>query len=459
MTGVLEHLFAADWLSLRGLLRLLLLSGLFTLAAIWAFPRNAPSRRALLLAAVSALTILPWALSWWTGVWTVEFTEAPVWTLATPLPNLLIWLWLIVAAIAIVSYLRAIAVELANIGKLPLLQDEEVNRVLAELCQALDISKPAVLKGSTACSCTVRGDILILPHDWQRWTSSTLKAVLAHELIHIHRKDDRWLILTRMLVLLYWWMPWLKFLFDSYLKVMEESCDDAASELVGERTEYVQALAQAAGVPGASANLSISNAPAMAIHHLVGRVGRFRHRRIIELDTAGVYWCVIGILVLVMFLTTFQPVTYTPVYRPPALTIAPDAPVRQAERNGATYAMVNDTLQVLSAPTPLEADRLMAPEYRAPAIYPGTAIRKGIEGDVVVEFTVNKDGSVSGARVVRSFPADVFDSSAIKAVQGSRYSRSESTYINDTLVNFKRGLSQKPHIRVQRHFRYRMVQG
>ena len=45
--------------SWREILRLLLLSAVFTFAAGYAFPRNAPSRRALLLAAACALVFLP----------------------------------------------------------------------------------------------------------------------------------------------------------------------------------------------------------------------------------------------------------------------------------------------------------------------------------------------------------------------------------------------------------------
>ena len=69
-------LLSNDWLSLRDVSRLLLLSGLFTAAALLAFPRNAPTRRALLLAAVTALTVIPFLLAQ-SGTWTLELEQLP----------------------------------------------------------------------------------------------------------------------------------------------------------------------------------------------------------------------------------------------------------------------------------------------------------------------------------------------------------------------------------------------
>lgn len=53
-------------------------------------------------------------------------------------------------------------------------------------------------------------------------------------------------------------------------------------------------------------------------------------------------------------------------------------------------------------------------------IYPQAAIRNGIEGYVVVEFTVTRSGDVSDIRVVESSNR-LFESAAIAAVAKSRY--------------------------------------
>lgn len=66
-----------------------------------------------------------------------------------------------------------------------------------------------------------------------------------------------------------------------------------------------------------------------------------------------------------------------------------------------------------------------APEVRAistPAPrYPPDALRSGQGGEVLVEFTINPDGSVSNARVVRADPPRVFDREAVNAVRRWRF--------------------------------------
>jgi protein TonB len=49
--------------------------------------------------------------------------------------------------------------------------------------------------------------------------------------------------------------------------------------------------------------------------------------------------------------------------------------------------------------------------------YPRDALRDGVAGEVTVAFTVNADGSVSGASVVSSNPRRVFDNAALEAIR------------------------------------------
>ncbi len=61
------------------------------------------------------------------------------------------------------------------------------------------------------------------------------------------------------------------------------------------------------------------------------------------------------------------------------------------------------------------------PLSRIAPIYPLSARRRGIEGEVTVEFDIGADGSVENIRVVRSDPPGMFDSYVINAVQKWRY--------------------------------------
>ncbi len=72
----------------------------------------------------------------------------------------------------------------------------------------------------------------------------------------------------------------------------------------------------------------------------------------------------------------------------------------------------------------ISADPL--PIYKPAPRYPRRAMARGIEGYVVVEFTISKNGSVKNPRVVGGYdtagaPTDVFDHSALKAVERFKY--------------------------------------
>ncbi|HRF83714.1 MAG TPA: energy transducer TonB, partial [Pseudoxanthomonas sp.] len=53
--------------------------------------------------------------------------------------------------------------------------------------------------------------------------------------------------------------------------------------------------------------------------------------------------------------------------------------------------------------------------------YPPEALRSGTSGEVLVEFTVGTDGSVTDARVLRANPARTFDREALNAVRRWRF--------------------------------------
>ena len=61
------------------------------------------------------------------------------------------------------------------------------------------------------------------------------------------------------------------------------------------------------------------------------------------------------------------------------------------------------------------------PIMRVDAVYPRRALSRGIEGWVIVEFTVTKLGTVKGPKVLDAQPADLFNRSALDAVLKYKY--------------------------------------
>ena len=68
------------------------------------------------------------------------------------------------------------------------------------------------------------------------------------------------------------------------------------------------------------------------------------------------------------------------------------------------------------------SDRGLMPLVRVEPDYPENASRQGIEGFVIVEFTVTASGAVRDPQVLHAEPTRIFDEAARKAVMRWRYS-------------------------------------
>ncbi len=69
----------------------------------------------------------------------------------------------------------------------------------------------------------------------------------------------------------------------------------------------------------------------------------------------------------------------------------------------------------------MNADGDAVPLVRVPPQYPERAAQRGIEGRVLVEFTITKSGSVKDAKVVAAEPSDIFNAAAVKSVMQWKY--------------------------------------
>lgn len=88
-----------------------------------------------------------------------------------------------------------------------------------------------------------------------------------------------------------------------------------------------------------------------------------------------------------------------------------------------------------AAPTATDLRPISTPAPR----YPPEALRAGQAGEVLVEFTVNPDGSVSNARVVRADPARVFDREAVAAVRRWRFEPVGEAVTTRRVIGFNPG--------------------
>ena len=96
-------------------------------------------------------------------------------------------------------------------------------------------------------------------------------------------------------------------------------------------------------------------------------------------------------------------------------TITP--PPRQAPGFEAVMYKAADTVPGASS----VAGQPVLPIVKVQPQYPREALQKGLEGWVVLEFTVTESGTVRSVKVVDSSPPEIFDSAATDAARKFRF--------------------------------------
>lgn len=68
-----------------------------------------------------------------------------------------------------------------------------------------------------------------------------------------------------------------------------------------------------------------------------------------------------------------------------------------------------------------QSDGEYLPIVKVAPVYPRRALSRGLEGYVIVEFTVTKQGTVTTPKVIKAEPADIFNQAAIDAALKFKY--------------------------------------
>jgi len=109
--------------------------------------------------------------------------------------------------------------------------------------------------------------VVLLPVSLKTHPTAIRRAVLAHELLHVQRRDWAWLLVEETVRAVFWFHPAIWWLVDRVQLSREEVVDELAVTVTGRRRAYVEALlAFADRVP-------LAPAPAFARHrHLFRRI-------------------------------------------------------------------------------------------------------------------------------------------------------------------------------------------
>ena len=386
-------------------LSVLLLSAL----AIGAFRDNPATRRGFLLLCGALFLALPFLVAFTsTWYWEVPYDGVALSLAGTwSVPAMLVFAWIAIALVRNAITLFSVWRTRRALRALPVCRDQRLEDVVASLRARMDFERRVVLhRGPMNGSSSLAGYRVVLSDHVITGDRSTAEAVIAHELVHLRRRDDLALVALTLVLDWYWFIPWRRTLRDGFVSAMEQSCDDLAADLFDRPTDYLDEVFKVARTTPDPYLF----AAALGGGDLVARFRRFGASRPRDFEVGRMYWGVVPALAFAWLITSVELVT------PRAAFAWPAADVRFETRPveaGITYPVVAETI--------IAGERRV--EERAEPIYPGLALRRGIEGSVVVEYRVAADGRVVRPRVVTAQPAGIFEAATLRALSRRVYER------------------------------------
>ncbi len=129
--------------------------------------------------------------------------------------------------------------------------DESWSRLARELCDRLGLRRPVHLREHAEpvvpLTWGLLRPIILLPHAARvRWSDSMRRAVLLHELAHVHRGDVAYQLLGRVACALYWFHPLAWIGLHHLRREREQACDDAVIGSGERASDYAEQLLEVA---------------------------------------------------------------------------------------------------------------------------------------------------------------------------------------------------------------------
>lgn len=130
------------------------------------------------------------------------------------------------------------------------LEDECLRATASSLFRGLQTSGPVEIRESSRVDCAavvgfVR-PIIVLSPQWRTWSNDELRAVLAHELAHLSRRDSVWRLVASVCSAVHFYNPLMRWLVSRLVLAQELAADQRAISLVGERGCYLRSLSRLA---------------------------------------------------------------------------------------------------------------------------------------------------------------------------------------------------------------------
>ncbi|MGD9487233.1 MAG: TonB family protein [Calditrichaceae bacterium] len=249
---------------------------------------------------------------------------------------------------------------------------------------------------------------IILPANWSQWNSQTQRAIITHEIGHI-RQGDRWLNLLKIFVLsIHFFNPLAWILTRKLTCFSEILCDEVSLKSNGfGRKAYARVLLTIAEETGGRLT-GVSALNFSRTHRLLKTRITYQLSQKEETMMKNSTWAnritILG-LSLMVILFSWQ------------CSNDNNAAPSETKQQISSVVTQSDAMDFSSVDVKPELVKKERPEY------PEDARRGGIEGTVIVAVTIDVDGSVTEASILKSVP--LLDQAALDAARMAQFTPAE----------------------------------
>jgi len=270
-----------------------------------------------------------------------------------------------------------------------------------ELESRLSVSPAWYLSPETASPSTfgIRPPSILLPERFPTMDEGFQRAIAGHELLHVVRRDWIFNLAEELILALFWFHPAVAWVVNRIRLSREQTVDEATVRLLSTRQHYMSALLE---IAGGGAGPAFGVAPtflkerqlARRIELLVKEVTMSKARLFLSVAVIAILLTLAGGVAIWMF------------------------PLRAS-------AETNPTLLVTTGPLLI---------WAVPPVYPPALKAAGIEGNVTLRVTIEKDGSVSDVENWAGNPQ--LAQAAIEAVRRWHYWPREKAVTTNVSIGF-----------------------
>jgi TonB family protein len=221
-----------------------------------------------------------------------------------------------------------------------------------------------------------RDPVVLLPARFPSLRPELREAILCHEMIHVERRDWMFTVAEELVRAVLWFHPAIWWVLGELQLAREQTVDQAVIEITHAREPYVDALLAMAGAPAEKpADFDLAPAPLfLRRRHLKQRVvGLLQEVRVLPSSGTRLVLAQTGAMAIIAAACWLASGAFP-------LSAAPQ--------------LVADAAGVVVN----TGDAKLV--HRTPIAYPPEALEKGIQGQVVVQASIDADGELSEKTVV-----------------------------------------------------------